>query len=148
MYWILIGTNDFGDGCSHEIVYVGILRIIEELQRLRPDSVLVVNSLLPRSDVMNVGDGTISNHGSVSKIWEGIQIVNSKLRDYCNTQNIHQKLFYFDATDIFLRVDRSNNYEQIPKEYMNDFLHPSAAGYQVWAERITMVYYKIFGKQI
>jgi lysophospholipase L1-like esterase len=144
LYWILIGTNDFGDGCSDEIVYVGILRIIEEMQRLRPDSVLVVNSLLPRSDVMNVGDGTISGNSTVSKIWEGIKIVNSKLRDYCNTLNNSQKLHYFDATDIFLRVDGSNNHERIPKELMNDFLHPSAAGYQLWAERITQAYNSIF----
>ena len=140
VFWVLIGTNDFGDGCSDEIVFVGILRIIEELQRLRPESKIVINSLLPRSDEMNVGDGFLSGSSSLHKIWDGIKIVNSKLSEYCN--NGPQNLHYFDATDIFIRVDKNKN-ERIPKELMNDFLHPGAAGYQLWAERISKTYYSI-----
>merc|ERR1711983_284230 len=51
VFWLLLGTNDLAiKQCSEEVVLLGILRVIEELQSLRPDAKIVVNSILPLTD--------------------------------------------------------------------------------------------------
>ena len=59
VYWVLIGTNDFKgglfDSCSHEVIYMGIVRVIEELKQLivskstsaSPRPKIVIQALLP-----------------------------------------------------------------------------------------------------
>ena len=122
--------------CSDEVVLIGILRVIEELRMLRPSSILVVNGILPRADKSATGRLYSSDHGTSAQrnVWDAIKIVNAKLRDYCESQG--PNIVYFDATDVFLRKDNEGN-EYIPKNLMSDFLHPTAEGYQAWAERIS-----------
>jgi len=132
VFWVLIGTNDFGVGCSVDIVFIGILRIVEELRMLRPNSKIVINSLLPRTDKMRGGGDGMLFGTSPHKIWDAIQIVNDRLRKYCKKQH---NIFYFDATDLFLRKDKEGH-EYIPVDLMNDFLHPSTAGYEAFAKHI------------
>merc|ERR1711982_211764 len=51
VFRLLLGTNDLAiKQCSEEVVLLGILRVIEELQSLRPDAKIVVNSILPLTD--------------------------------------------------------------------------------------------------
>jgi len=49
VWWISMGANDLGrTGCSEEVVLMGILRIIEEIQLQRPKHTkIVVNAILP-----------------------------------------------------------------------------------------------------
>jgi lysophospholipase L1-like esterase len=50
IFWLLIGTNDLARGCSPEVVFLGIIRIVEEMRRVKPDTIVVINALLPRTD--------------------------------------------------------------------------------------------------
>ena len=57
VFWIEAGTNDLSkDLCSEEIVTLGIQRLAEELHHHYPDAVVVIQSILPRS---NHKDGTL-----------------------------------------------------------------------------------------
>lgn len=48
VWWILIGINDLvSGGCSPEVVLLGILRIVEEIQYNKPDATIVINGILP-----------------------------------------------------------------------------------------------------
>jgi len=48
IWWILIGTNDLtSGGCSPEVVLLGILRLVEEIQHVKPDAMVVINGILP-----------------------------------------------------------------------------------------------------
>ncbi len=56
VYWLLIGTNDLSHGCSEEAVFLGIVKAVEEIRKMRPDSIVVINGLLPRTGRL---DGTL-----------------------------------------------------------------------------------------
>jgi len=48
VWWLVIGTNDLAlKQCSEEVVLLGILRVIEEIQEMRPDAKIIVSSILP-----------------------------------------------------------------------------------------------------
>jgi len=52
VWWIVLGMNDIGRmQCSEEIVVMGIMRIVEEIQRHKPDAKIVINSMLPMADL-------------------------------------------------------------------------------------------------
>lgn len=126
MWWLLIGTNDFGHDekphCSPEIVLMGVLRVIEELRAARPHTLIVVNSILPRSEN---GGAVTAPDTKIPTVWEGILEVNRKLKDYCSN---HHNLRYFDATSIFLRQKENTkgiDDQYIPDSLMADYLHPT-----------------------
>jgi len=51
VFWIVLGTNDLAiKQCSEEVVLLGILRVIEEIQSQRPNAKIVVNSIIPMTD--------------------------------------------------------------------------------------------------
>jgi lysophospholipase L1-like esterase len=158
VFWILIGTNDFGHTeCPEDTIYMGIIGVVEYVQKQRPDSVIVVNSLLPRRDAKVVDEvkfyDTIKNSNinedqqqqQQFTIWKSIKNVNKKLRQYCEQNKKSKNIIYFDATDIFLQKDE-NGIEYIPRNLMWDFLHPSVAGYRAWAEKITEILNEILNK--
>ena len=48
IWWLVLGMEDIGRyGCSEEITVMGVLRIVEEIKKKRPQAKIVVNSLLP-----------------------------------------------------------------------------------------------------
>jgi lysophospholipase L1-like esterase len=50
VWWVTMGTNDLlSGGCSPEVVLLGILRIVEEIQWAKPDAIIVINGILPTS---------------------------------------------------------------------------------------------------
>lgn len=52
VWWLSLGMNDLARmECSEEIVFLGILRIVEELMEKRPGAMIVINSLLPMVDI-------------------------------------------------------------------------------------------------
>jgi lysophospholipase L1-like esterase len=138
VWWISIGTNDFGRDlphCSPEVVLMGIIRVVKEMQKLRPGSTIVVNSVLPRSEDIN-GRLVDSKHPDHLTVWQGILEVNRGLRIYCSKL---RNVVYYDATSIFVRQDEGIKGVDgmfIPKELMYDFLHPTAEGYKKWGDEI------------
>ena len=48
VWWLVVGMEDVGRyGCSEEITTMGVMRIVEEIKKRRPNAKIVVNSLLP-----------------------------------------------------------------------------------------------------
>ena len=45
VWWVHIGINDLSlKGCSEEVVLLGILRVVEEIQNLDPMGIIVINN--------------------------------------------------------------------------------------------------------
>ena len=147
IWWISIGTNDFGRAlphCSAEVVILGIKRVVEELRQLRPGSRIVVNSVLPRSEDDLNGRLLDNKNPNRITVWQGIMEVNRGLRDYCSKI---ENVVYFDATNMFIRQDegmKGVDGMYIPKDLMYDFLHPTAEGYKKWGEAIISKVHEIF----
>mmetsp|Transcript_25009 Transcript_25009/g.37979 ORF Transcript_25009/g.37979 Transcript_25009/m.37979 type:complete len:411 (+) Transcript_25009:60-1292(+) len=142
IWWLLIGTNDFGHDdkphCSPEIVLMGVLRVIEELRAARPHTLIVVNSILPRSEN---GDAAVTfGNGKAMPLWEGILEVNRELEEYCS---YNRNMYYFDATSTFLNEKPKTKAQYIEQKMMFDFLHPTARGYQKWGENIVQEIHKL-----
>jgi lysophospholipase L1-like esterase len=112
VWWVLIGTNDLGgEWCSEEAIVAGNIAIVQELQRLRPEAVIVINSILPKND----------------HEWPHLMRVNERLQCYAaSTPGVE----FFNATDIFRNATDGS--------LMNlmDGLHPSDSGSMVWGTAI------------
>jgi len=140
VWWILIGTNDFGPPdqphCSPELVYMGIIRVVEEIRSRRSDAIIVINSILPRSEDDDEGNLLMNSKTNKKSVWQGILEVNRRLKLYCaDSLNIH----YYDATSLFLRQrpnTKGMDGQYIPDRLMADYVHPTAKGYTLYAESI------------
>lgn len=132
MYWIQIGTNDFGIGqCSEEAVLLGILRTAEWIHEEQPDSVIVINSILPRYDAPKN-----KNSASPDILWSAIQDVNAQLESFCVK---HEHLVYFDSTPLFVNANvakkKHANILRNPM-YESDKFHLSLQGHKTWGNAI------------
>jgi lysophospholipase L1-like esterase len=139
VYWIHIGTNDFGIGmCSEESVLLGILRLAEWIHEEQPDSVIVLNSILPRQDD-NLKQGVSGN-----VLWSAIQEVNHQLEKFCVN---HEHLVYFDASPLFVNSNLKKKNPQHLRNpmYLNDKFHLSYQGHTTWGnailERLKLILY-------
>jgi lysophospholipase L1-like esterase len=120
VWWLLIGTNDLGeDHCSVESIVAGNLAIIKEIQRRRPDSKIVLNSLLPR---------TRQEDGSLDGLWGRIVEINRCLEGFAQRM---EGVDFFNATNIFL-----NDEGDIDLDLLPDLLHPSGTGSRLWGKQI------------
>jgi len=111
---LMIGTNNLGKNNEKQIAD-GIKAVVAEYQKRCPQAVILLQAIFPRSEK---SDGPFRS---------SIKIINeslSKLGD-------GKKVIYLDFGDKFLTPDGT-----MSKEVMHDFLHPSAAGYQIWADAI------------
>jgi lysophospholipase L1-like esterase len=136
VYWIHIGTNDFGIGmCSEESVLLGILRLAELIHQEQPDSVIVLNSILPRQDNLKQVSGN-------AVLWSAIQEVNHQLEKFCMN---HEHLVYFDASPLFVNSNLKKNPNLRNPMYLNDKFHLSLQGHTTWGnailERLKLILY-------
>ena len=110
VWWLQIGANDLAmTQCSEEAVIVGILRLADEIKVQHPDSVVVVQSLLPRSSSADGHVKTITNSTRASKtlfrhptreyvktdeypLWPSIQLINAEVAKFCEK---HEHLVRF-----------------------------------------------------
>ena len=107
VFWILIGTNDFGNTwCTPEMVLVGILTVVQYIQSHKPHATIVVNGLLPRTYDR---DGFLMHTNQF--------LVNEELNKYCDT---HSNFLYFDATDVLLVKDDGNDHDNNSYNDNND----------------------------
>lgn len=119
--WLLIGTNDYvSDGCEVDVVVAGNLKIVETIRQARPQTPIIVNSVLPRS--ISPDSASI-----VSK--DDYMRINEKLQ--CYTADM-ESVYFVDVTYLFL--DSSHN--SVNMTLLPDGLHPQEEGSRVWAEAI------------
>ncbi len=101
IFVVLIGVNDLSmDWCSPENVVVGIIRIVEYLLTERPEALILLHGLLPRTidkdgylkeardddaSIYSLGHYFSANHnndddGDQPNFWPDIQLINDELR--------------------------------------------------------------------
>lgn len=120
VFIVLIGTNDVGRAkCSAESIYDAIMTVLRALHSMRAAIPIIVHALLPRATRSNF---TLGRH------WRSIQLINRRLESSCSKR---PELHYLDVNDLFISEENT-----IRQDLMPDALHPSAAGYRVWAPRI------------
>ena len=108
---VLIGINNIGSDPSEEIAD-GIKAVCMDLQLKLPKTKILLLGVFPYQE--NPGD-----------VRDKIIRVNDSIAQIADGEVIH----YLDFGDKFLRPDKTMSADIMP-----DFLHPSARGYQIWAE--------------
>ena len=122
VFWVLIGINDLRGRCSIETMVVGIIQIAQEIVKRRPNSIVVLNSLLPTG---YSGSGVLAYNAERHKI----AMVNHWLECYAYEM---ERVEFFNATDIFLQPNTTTTVA----EYYQDPVHPSRTGHAQWAPAI------------
>ncbi len=111
---ILIGVNNFGHlNETPEQVAEGITANVKLLRKMYPDAKILVNGIFPFEENANS-----PNRTKVKK-------ANALVAKLDNKKSV----FVRDYGAAFLQADGS-----IAKDIMGDFLHPTAKGYQRWAD--------------
>lgn len=149
VWWLGIGINDLTmKGCSEEVVLLGILRVVEEIQKLHPDDVVVINSLLPvnrntdgllehlgkhHEDVAlkkkekNLLDEEMSKKRAHIDFWPSIVAINEELRKFASK---HKGVKFFNADSVF--VEERQNGKYLKMDLMHDPVHPNVSGHKKW----------------
>ena len=126
MVALMIGTNNIGSNTEAQIAE-GITAIVHDYQKRLPDAVILLQGIFPR--------GEQPTDGNRQKI-KTINSIISKLGD-------GKQVIYMDLGDKFLEPDGT-----LSKDVMPDSLHPSAKGYEIWADAIRPEIEKVFGKTV
>ncbi len=111
---LMIGTNNTDRDTAPQIAE-GVSVIVKEIQARSPATKVLLLGVFPRAEKP---DAPVR-----AKIAEINRII-SKLDD-------GKKVFFLDIGQKFLQPDGT-----LTKNIMPDFLHPNAAGYQIWADAI------------
>jgi len=109
---LMLGTNNINRNDNDDIVR-GDAAIIQEFRKHQPQAKVLVLGIFPRG-------GPADNPFRAQ-----IKDINSKLAKLADNKQV----FYMDIGDKFLAPDGT-----LTAEIMNDFLHPTAKGYQIWAD--------------
>ena len=124
---VMIGTNNIGHKRSTPAAAAaGVTKIVEGIRTQLPDAKILLFGVFPR--------GANAKHIFRKQVAE-INKVICKLGDDKN-------IFYCDITDKF--VDKKGN---LPRTLMPDVLHPSDAGYEIWAQAMMPYIEKFVGKK-
>ena len=114
---LLIGTNNFGLGTATPAdVATGVQAVVKAVQAKLPDTHVLLLGILPRDQLP--GTPARQNLSATNALLAG-----AKLGD---------KVHYLDISRHFL--DRTG---RIPQALMTDFLHPTKAGYRIFAQAIS-----------
>lgn len=114
---LLIGVNNIGGlQESPEQAGDGVTRVVQQLQLAWPNSKILLNAVFPFEQ-----NPKSPNRAKVKQLNKII----SKLGN-------NKTIFFKDYGPLLLNKDGS-----ISSEIMQDFLHPTSKGYQVWADAMT-----------
>ncbi|MDN4503927.1 GDSL-type esterase/lipase family protein [Alteromonadaceae bacterium BrNp21-10] len=113
---LLIGVNNFGhSNHSAEEVFSGVKAVVETLSKNYPQAQILINGILPYD----------ASHSSANRL--RVRNTNTQIAVLAEQPNIH----FVDFGGAFL-----NEEGDISAEIMADFLHPTALGYQHFAEQL------------
>jgi lysophospholipase L1-like esterase len=111
---LMIGTNNIGNNSPEEIE-AGIKAIVDLYRKECPDAHILLLGIFPRAESPT----------------DGIRPLIKKMNEAISKYDDGQHIIYRDIGDKFLQPDGT-----LPKEVMPDGIHPSAKGYQIWADAI------------
>jgi lysophospholipase L1-like esterase len=114
---LMIGTNNLRNNTDEQIAE-GIKAIIDRYRSLCPDAVILLQGIFPRAQ------------NATDPLRERIKEINKTISSYADGTRV----VFLDFGDKFLEPDGT-----MSREVMPDFLHPSARGYQIWADAIQPV---------
>jgi len=120
---VMIGTNNAGINTAEEIA-AGVAAICEELHVRMPKAKILLLGIFPRGARPNPAR-------------EKVEAVNRLIAGLDGKGNVT----FLDIGKVFLEKDGS-----ISAEVMNDYLHPTAAGYARWAEAMEPSLRKLMGE--
>lgn len=109
----MLGTNNIGRNTNVDIA-AGDRAIVEEFRKRQPQAKILVLGVFPR--------GAAAGTPMRANIAE----INAELAKLADNQNV----FYMDIGPAFLQPDGT-----LPIDVMNDGLHPTAKGYDLWGPR-------------
>lgn len=113
---IMIGTNNSGSDTAEGIAK-GVTAIVETVRAKQPQAKILLLAVFPRGE-----------KASPNPAREKLKQVNAIIAKLDDGKHVH----FLDIGDKFLQPDGS-----LTKQIMPDFLHLSAAGYQIWADAIS-----------
>ena len=130
VFWLTTGINDLiRGGCSEEVTVLGIMRVADEIFFSNPNSVIVIQGLLPWTKHKDGNLSPATDHNAqhifirhkddkayktlkaatkFGSIWPSIQHVNSELAQFCAE---HDHLVFFDASPLFLGTMGNHVYQ-------------------------------------
>ncbi len=117
---VMIGTNNSGSDPAEGIAK-GVTAIVETIRAKQPQAKIFLLAVFPRGEKPSTPEKANAGRDKLKQVNEII----AKLDD---GKNVH----FLDIGAKFLQPDGS-----ISKDIMPDFLHLSAAGYQIWADAIS-----------
>jgi lysophospholipase L1-like esterase len=117
---VMIGTNNSGSDPAEGIAK-GVTAIVETIRAKQPQAKILLLAVFPRGEKPSTPEKANPGRDKLKQVNEII----AKLDD---GKNVH----FLDIGAKFLQPDGS-----ISKDIMPDFLHLSAAGYQIWADAIS-----------
>jgi lysophospholipase L1-like esterase len=110
---LMIGTNNTARNSAAEIAE-GIGAVVLELQRDFPQAKILLLGVFPRGRPGDPVRATIAEiNRTIAKLHDGVRV------------------HYLDIGAKFLAADGT-----IPADVMSDLLHPSAKGYEIWAQAV------------
>lgn len=110
---LMIGTNNTGRNSAAEIAE-GIGAVVLELQNRFPKAKILLLAVFPRGRANDPVRGVIAEiNATIQKLHDG------------------ERVHYLDIGKRFLDDDGN-----IPQDVMSDGLHPSAKGYEIWAQAV------------
>ena len=119
---LLIGTNNLSHSSEQQLAQ-GIKAVVEEYQKHCPDAAILLQGIFPRGEK------------PTEPVRAKIKSINEIISKYADGK----KVIFLNFGDKLLEPDGS-----ISKEIMPDFVHPSAKGYQIWADAIQPVIDQFF----
>ena len=122
---VMIGTNNASANTPEEVAE-GVKAIIDRLRTKLPATKVLLLGIFPRGE---------NNENPLRQVNVKVNKVIAKLAD-------DKTVFYLDLSPMFLAADGS-----LSKEIMPDLLHPSAKGYEIWAESIEPMVAKLTGEK-
>lgn len=120
---VMIGTNNAGINTAEEIA-AGISTICEELYLRLPGTRILLLGIFPRG-------------AKPDAMRSKLEAINALIAGLDGKRNVT----YLDAGHVFLESD-----ESISKEIMNDYLHPTEAGYARWAAAMEPTLKRLLGE--
>jgi lysophospholipase L1-like esterase len=109
---MMIGTNNTGFRQEPpELIYAGIKRDIQEIQKHQPQAKLLLLAIFPRGE----------------KPDDGLRVLNEKVNAMLPKLADGKRVFFQNINKAFLGPDGT-----LSKDIMPDLLHPNAEGYKIW----------------
>jgi len=121
---LMIGTNNIGRNTPEEIAE-GVKAVVGRFRAKHAEAKVLLLGVFPRSTAKSPQRTAVNNINKIISTYDDGKFIK-----------------YMDIGDKFLDKEGA-----IPKDVMNDGLHPTAKGYEIWAEAVMPTVYEMIGKK-